>query len=72
MTKVQVRFRLERPLDEQMMPFIASAHSTYGIMRVQVEPSTQEIVVDYDASRLRTQDVGRVLKRAGIPVELEQ
>ena len=70
MTKVQIRFRLERPLDEQTMPRIASAHGIYGIMRVQ--PSGQELVVDYDASRLRTEDVGAVLKRRGIPVELEK
>jgi len=72
MTKVQIRFRLERPLDEQTMPRIASAHSIYGIMRLQVEPSGQELVVDYDASRLRTEDVGAVLKGRGIPVELEK
>ena len=70
MTKVQIRFRLERPLDEPLMPRIAAAHSIYGILRVA--PSNQEIVVDYDASRLRTEDVGAALKRAGIPVELEQ
>lgn len=70
MTKTQIRFRLERPLDEQTMPRIATAHSIYGIMRVQ--PSGEELVVDYDASRLRTEDVGAVLKRGGIPVELEK
>jgi hypothetical protein len=72
MTKVQIRFRLERPIDEQMMPRIARAHSIYGIMRVHVEPSTGEMVVDYDASRLRTADVGAALKRGGIPVALEK
>jgi len=72
MTKVQIRFRLERPLDEQLMPRIASAHSIYGIMRVQVVPANEEIVVDYDASRLRTEDVGAALKRGGIPVDLEK
>ena len=72
MTKVQIRFRLERPLDDHMTPLIAVAHSIYGIMRVQAEPSSHELVVDYDASRLRTQDVGSALKRGGIPVELEK
>jgi hypothetical protein len=72
MTKTQIRFHLERPLDEPLMPRIADAHSIYGIMRVQVMPSTQEIVVDYDASRLRTEDVGAALKRGGIPVALEK
>jgi hypothetical protein len=72
MTKVQIRFRLERPLDEQAMSHIASAHSIYGIMRVQLVVPTEEIVVDYDASRLGTADVGAALKRSGIPVELEK
>lgn len=72
MTKVQIRFRLERPLDEQMLPLIAAAHSIYGIMRVETAPSSQEMIVDYDASRLRTADVGAALKRGGIPVELEK
>jgi hypothetical protein len=72
MTKTQIRFRLERPLDEQTMPRIASAHTIYGIMHIQVEPSTQELVVEYDASRLRTEDIGALLKSRGIPVELEK
>ena len=70
MTKVQIRFRLERPLEEPAMSRIASTHSIYGILRVQA--LTGEIVVDYDASRLRTEDVGAALKRSGIPVELEK
>ena len=72
MTKIQIRYRLERPLNEELMPRVADAHSIYGIMRVQVAPSGQEIIVDYDASRLRTEDVGAALKRGGIPVELEK
>lgn len=72
MTKTQIRFRLERPLSEELMPLVADAHSIYGIMRVQVAPSSHEIIVDYDASRLRTEDVGAALKRGGIPVELEK
>ncbi len=72
MTKVQIRFRLEKPLDEPMMGRIAEAHAIYGIMRVQVTPSIEEIVVDYDASRLMKEVVGRALKRGGIPVQLEK
>ncbi len=72
MTKVQIRFRLEKPLDKQMMERVAEAHAIYGIMRVQVTPSSEEMVVDYDASRLGKEDVGRALKRGGIPVQLEK
>jgi hypothetical protein len=73
MTKVQIRFRLEKPPDERMMEQIAAAHSIYGIMRVQpLSPTLEEIVVDYDASRLKTEDVGAALRRGGLPVELEK
>ena len=73
MTKVQIRFRLERPPDDRTMEQISAAHSIYGIMRIQpLLPSLEEIVVDYDASRLKTEDVGAVLRRRGIPVELEK
>ena len=72
MTKVQIRFRLGASLDEQMMERIAAAHSIYGIMHVQPTPSAEEIVVNYDASRLRPEDVGAALKRGGIAVVREK
>lgn len=73
MTKVQIRFRLEKPPDERMMERIAAAHSIYGIMRLQpVSPALEEIVVDYDASRLKRADVWATLRRVGIPIELEK
>jgi hypothetical protein len=72
MSKVQMRFRLERPLDDQMMRCIAAAHSIYGILLIRAAQASNEIVVDYDASRLGTEDVGASLKRGGIPVELEK
>ena len=73
MTKVQIRYRLEKPPDERMMEQIAAAHSIYGIMRLQpVSPAFEEIVVDYDASRLKPEDVGAALRRTGLPVELEK
>jgi hypothetical protein len=68
MTKVQVRFRLEKPLDERTMKSIADAHSLYGMMLVHVSPALDEVIVDYDASRLKPEDVAGALKRGGIAV----
>jgi hypothetical protein len=68
MTKVQVRFRLEKPLDERMMKGIADAHSLYGMMLVHVSPALDELIVDYDASRLKPEDVAGALKRGGIAI----
>jgi hypothetical protein len=69
MTKVQIRFRLQRALDEASMARIADAHTIYGIQRVKLAPSLDGITVEYDASRLGPADVESALTGAGIPVE---
>lgn len=68
MTKVQKHFRLQRPLDDSLMEQIAVANSIYGIERIQIAPSREELMVEFDASRLRTPEVETALQRAGIPV----
>ena len=68
MTKVQKHFRLQRPLDESLMQQIADAQSIYGIERIQISPSREELTVEFDASRLCTIEVETALQRAGIPV----
>lgn len=69
MTKIQVRFRLRKPLDDVLMGRIADAHAIYGIQRVQVAPSLDGLTVEYDATRLRPAEVEAALAGAGIPVE---
>jgi hypothetical protein len=68
MTKVQRHFRLQRPLDESLMQQIADANSIYGIERIQIAPSREELMVEFDATRLHTTEVEMELHRAGIPV----
>ncbi len=68
MTRVQVRYELERPLDERLMERIAAVHSIYGILRVQPATDFNGLVVEYDASRLTGADVDAALRRAGVPV----
>ena len=68
MTKVQKHFRLQRPLDESLMEQIAGANSIYGIDRIVIAPSREELMVEFDATRLRTTEVETALQRAGIPV----
>jgi len=68
MTKVQKHFRLQRPLDESLMDQIVAANAIYGIERIQIAASREELMVEFDASRLRTPEVETALQRAGIPV----
>ena len=69
MTKVQLQFRLRKPLDDAMMNRLAEAHTLYGIQRVKVAPSMDGLMVEYDATRLRPAEVESALAEAGIPVE---
>ncbi|HVW87546.1 MAG TPA: hypothetical protein VHB50_22820 [Bryobacteraceae bacterium] len=68
MTKVQKHFRLQRTLDEPLMERIADAHAIYGIERIMIAPSREDLLVEYDASRLRAPEVESALQRAGVPV----
>ena len=70
MTKVQIRFHLQRPLDDPMLKRIADAHSLYGIQHVKVAPSLDSITVEYDATRLRPAEVESAMAGAGIPVQV--
>lgn len=68
MTRVQIQFRLERPLDDALLAGIAHAYSIYGIQKIHVDPSQDGLMVEYDATRLKPAEVHAALAQAGIPV----
>lgn len=68
MTKVQIHFRLERTLDDAMMTRIGQAYAIYGIQKIEVAPSMEDLTVEYDATRLRPAEVRYALMSAGIPL----
>ena len=71
MTKVQIRFRLQRPLDEPALTAIATVHTRYGIQKIRVADSLDALTVEYDATRLRPAEVEAALAGAGIAVQAE-
>jgi len=71
MTKVQIRFRLQRPLDEPALAAIAAVHAKYGIRNISVADSLDALTVEYDATRLRPAEVEAALAGAGIAVLAE-
>jgi hypothetical protein len=71
LTKVQKKFRLERPIDEALMLAIRDAQAIYGIERIQLAASLDALTVEYDATRLTPADVEAVLRRKGLPIELD-
>ena len=70
MTKVTLHYQLGRVLSDGDFAGIDNIHGTYGIVRVQVPASLDQVTVDYDASRLMKKDVEAVLARHGLPVKV--
>jgi hypothetical protein len=68
MTKVTLHYPLMRPLTDADLEQIAKVHGTYGIVRVQPTPALDQLIVDYDASRLFKTDVDAELARHGLPI----
>jgi len=68
MTKVQIRFKLQKPLNDVLLGRISDAHAFYGIHKVTVAPSMDGLMVEYDASRLKPAEVESALAGAGISV----
>ena len=69
MTKVQAQFTLQQKPDDRVLARISDAHSIYGIFHVQLAPAMDRLTVEYDATRLRPEEVEFALASAGIPVQ---
>ena len=72
MTKVEIQFDVERPLDAAALDGIAAAHTIYGMLRLAPVPDSNKLTVEYDASRLTAADVEAALRRAGAAVRLNE
>jgi hypothetical protein len=70
MTKVQIQFKLERPLDAAAMSRLADTSSLYGILSLKLAPELDALTIEieYDATRLKEKDVEAALARAGVAV----
>ena len=69
MTKVQIRFQLERPLEDAMLARLSNAYTQYGILKITLAPGLDSLVVEYDATRLRPAEVEAAIANAGIAVK---
>lgn len=67
MTKVQITFPLSRPLEDKDLNSISRVHAVYGMFAVRLLP-TNELFVEYDASRLSPKEVRGTLAENGIPI----
>jgi len=66
MTKVRIRFQLQTPLNEIQLGRLADLRGVYGILHFEAEAGASTLGVEYDATRLRPEEVGALLRQAGI------
>ena len=67
MTKVQLQFRLQAPLAEPQLARLADLRGVYGLLGFRTDEATGVLAVEYDATRLRPDEVTALLRGAGIP-----
>jgi hypothetical protein len=67
MTKVQTTFKLSRELSDRELKSLSHLHAVYGFFAARVLPSN-ELFVEYDASRLSPNDVRGTIEQHGIPI----
>jgi hypothetical protein len=59
---------LSRALTDRDLENISRVHSVYGMFAVRVRSSGNELLVEYDASRLTLEEVRGTLEKHGLPV----
>ena len=69
MTKVQAVYSLSRKLGDADLESLSRVHSVYGIYQARVNPSLDELQVEYDASRLTRSDLQARLEQFGLPLQ---
>jgi hypothetical protein len=68
LTKVQIYYQLDRPLDDDLLTRIGNAHSIYGIEKIQVSPTLDSLMVEFDATRFSASNVTAALRSRGLPI----
>jgi hypothetical protein len=68
MTYVEVGYRYQNPPGEAQMRAVDSVREVYGIQRIRFDEKERTVRVLFDASRLKGDDVAKLLRQAGIDV----
>ena len=69
MTYLEVAYRYQTPPGEAELRAIDSVREVYGIQCIQVNEKERTVRVLFDASRLKSDSVAKLLRQAGIDVQ---
>jgi hypothetical protein len=71
MTTVEVLYRFNTPPTEQAALALAHARDVYGIRRLTLDCEARTLRVEFDATRLNTAAVTRLIALAGLEIAEE-
>jgi hypothetical protein len=71
MTTVEVLYRYATPPVDQVALALARTRDVYGIRRLSVDTTARTVRVEFDATRLNTATVAKLLLAAGLDVAEE-
>jgi len=71
MTSVEIQFRYAAPPDEAAAFALANIREVYGIRRLKFDQAVRTLCVEYDATRLNAAAVARLVRQAGLEIEVE-
>jgi hypothetical protein len=68
MTLMEITYELQAPLTTDQLRGLANFANTYGLRKFRVDERLNRLSFEYDASRLKENEVCHVLRDARIPV----
>jgi copper chaperone CopZ len=71
MTTVEILFRFTAPPNESVAFALAGIRDVYGIRRVSLDPAARTVRVEFDATRLTTASVAKLIRTTGLEVAEE-
>jgi hypothetical protein len=71
MTAVEILFRYTAEPTEAVSSALARAREVYGIRQLNLDPNARTLRVEYDATRLNAAAVAKLIRQAGLEIELE-
>ena len=71
MTTVEILFSYATPPTEQAVLALASAKDVYGIRRLSFDREAHTLRIEYDATRLTSAAVTKLVREAGLEIAAE-
>jgi len=68
MTTVEILYRYTAPPTEPVALALARARDVYGIRRLSFDRNASTLRVEYDATRLNTAAVTKIIRNAGLEI----